>query len=198
MSMTIKKLTTLEEMALYSDGYWHSFDGRSTRSIHPLNPEVMKEDYDNVFGVYDQEVMVGGFIVNCYPIRCFDGISNKERMALTKDIGGESACGELVAIWKKKGQKGFSTKVWPRMIIESLRTGKKNIVGSVYSSNKMKETYSVLGPHILTTIGESNPLEVFYYERSRFVGTFFANAAIRTTSSLLKPFKIKLWEIDRS
>lgn len=186
--LSVKKLMSLQQMTAFADGYWNAFNGREVRSIHPLNPEIMLNKYDNVFGVFDNDKLVGGFIVNNYPIRCFDGLTESDIRKYTMNIGGPESCGELVSIWKKKGQGGFSTQVWPMMILESLRTKKTNIVGSVYTKNKIKETYAVLKPHLLTTVGETNPLEVFYYERSRLVGTFFANAVIRTSVSVARTF----------
>ncbi|MBY0414834.1 MAG: hypothetical protein K2Q18_11740 [Bdellovibrionales bacterium] len=188
-TITIRKLTQEKEMKQYAQGYWNSFDGKSTKSIHPLNPEIMLSRYDNVFGVFnDKSELVGGFIVNKSPIRCFDGLSPQEIHNITYKLDGIENCGELVSIWKKRGQKGFSTKVWPTIIIESMKIKKPYIVGSVYVSNKIKETYSVLNPHLMTSVGEHNPLEIFYYERSRLIGTFFANAMIRSSQSVIKAF----------
>ena len=186
--LSIKKLTTLDHMMAFADGYWNAFNGREVRSIHPLNPEIMLHEYDNVFGVYDHGQLVGGFIVNNYPIRCFDGISAEDIHTHTRKLGGVENCGELVSIWKKKGQGGFATQVWPVMIIESLKTKKANIVGSVYTKNKIKETYSVLNPRLITIVGDTNPLEIFYYEKSRLVGTYFANAFIRSYMNVARTF----------
>ncbi len=186
--LSVKKLSNLNQMQEFADGYWNAFNGREVRSIHPLNPEIMLTKYDNVFGVFNGDKMVGGFIVNKYPIRCFDGLSESDIRKYTLNIGGAENCGELVSIWKKKGQGGFSTQIWPVMIVESLKIKKANIVGSVYTKNKIKDTYSVLKPHLLTVVGETNPLEVFYYERSRLVGTYFANAVIRSYVSVAKTF----------
>lgn len=189
-AVVIRKLETENEMKQYSEGYWDAFNGRITRSVHPIDPQILLKKYDRVMGVFKGDRMVGGFIVNLYPHRCFDGLTKEQIEFHTAKLGGIDQCGELVAIWKVKEFKSFSSKVWPRIIIESLRLGKKNIFGSVYTSNKIKDTYSVLNPHHVTTVGDSKPLEIFYYERYRIVGTFFANAIIRSMVTVGRALKL--------
>lgn len=171
MSFQVKNLTKENEIELFCSEYLKSF---SDKKLKPLHSVPFKEalSYYLVRGVFFDERLIGGYIINHYPSRCLESLSRNKQNDIIAKLGGSDNTCELAAIWKKNGtpSKQFSG-AWKKMQEDVLATKKKYIFGCCYKGNPMFDTYNVLKPKLVSIGKEDNDLNIFYFTRNQYLLT---------------------------
>lgn len=170
-----KILTTDEELLSYSEAYLNAFQKQRLKPLHSLAIHNLRR-YHRTVGIYHRGALVSGFIVNCFPNRCFEDVPLETQRAVIDELGRDEIC-EVVAIWKARDLRHplFPLVLWPLIAVEGLRSRRKYVFGCAYKDHGKGRDYYRFQPRIVHHGRSANELNVFYYTRAQFLMTAIAS-----------------------
>lgn len=171
-----RDLKTTAEFAEFAKKYMDSFHGKQLSPIQALHAETLSK-YKRVIGVYQGSRLVAGYIINSYPHRCFEYVTEQERANIIESLGGKNQICEVAAIWKTSSisRLVFSLKIWSRITIDVLKEKRPVIFGCSYAGHGMIKRYSMLSPTIVRQGTHKNDLTVFYFRQIPMVLAYLAS-----------------------
>lgn len=176
----LKKISSAEETQKFIDGFVMAYSSKKLKNKHSLKIETLLE-YDYVLGLYRKDKMIAGFIVNHYPQRCFEDLTPEQRTNIIAPLNNQVS--EVVAIWKDRSLSRYL--LWLYVTYGTLAYGRKYIFGCAYKGHGMNKNYQLLSPAVVKSGQMADDLEVFYYTRMQFLGSFVFGAV----NSIFTPFK---------
>jgi hypothetical protein len=165
-----------EKLEAFAKGYVNSFAKRGFVARREIPLEELRQ-FTQVYGIYRGEKMVAGFALNYYPRRCFEGVPDDRRVQILAELGGESQVCELVAIWKSDEMRSpwFTPVMWMHIMSRTLEMDRRYIFGSNRNQKVASSRYYSIQPRVVYAAKTQERLDVFYYTRLQFVGTYFAS-----------------------
>ena len=178
-SFKFRDLQTSAEFAEFSKCYMESFRGKKLNPLQAIKAETL-QSYKRIIGVYQGTHMMAGYIINQYPHRCFEYLTEEEKIKIIDFVGGANKVCEIVAIWKSKSisRLTFAFKIWSAIIFDTLKERRPFVFGCSYAGHGMVKRYSILSPKLVRQGKDDNDLNVFYFHRWQFLMTYLIGIVI--------------------
>lgn len=178
---TFRHLTADGELATFADHFAAQMDRRSHGALRLQVPLARLQASTRVIGVFQGDAMVAGYVIHDGPrLFLLDNLPERERADWLAAHDANGAC-ELALIWRNAGisDVAFAFVVWPRIILDCVRTGRSMILGSGYD-NPMNQRYSAARPTVIYAgPAATHGLQtyVYVYSRRNLIATFFVSFA---------------------
>jgi len=176
-----RHLTSDSDLATFGDHFAAQMDRRSKGALPLRVPLTRLQASTRVIGVFQGDAMVAGYVVHDGPgLYLLNNIPEEQRAAWLAANDAHDAC-ELAIIWRNDGigDIAFAFVVWPRIILDCVRTGRSMILGSGYD-NPMNQRYRSARPTVIYS-GPSAMTGlhtyVYVYSRLKLIATFFVSFA---------------------
>ena len=182
-----RRLTTESEFKEFTERYKESCLKRKLI----LNFEPNQKEFqicDNVIGIYRDNELCAGYVINDFPMRSLQNITEKEQEKIIENIKG-SIC-EIVSIWHTPSvtRLEFGLQIWPLIVWDTVSQNREYIFGCSMNGHGLKGLYTFFGPRIVVHGERDDDLVAFYFGRKKFVFTFIAAFLI----TIPKAIKTKL------
>ena len=140
-----KRLQGSDEIRQFVDGYVESCRDKPLQIRFAPDLDTYLR-YDFVHGIYQNGALVGGFVINHYPHRCFSDMPIADQQRLIDKLGKDSVL-ELVSIWKARSvpRAEFTFYAWPRIVLTMLKHERSNLFGCALDGHGMKKRYLGFG-----------------------------------------------------
>jgi hypothetical protein len=181
LGWTFRDLRRDAEHAAFTEQFCAQLERRSKGDIRIAIAGERIAGCKRVIGVFAGDEMVAGYIIHDGPeLLLLKVVPEDIRDAWTRDHALSDTC-ELNLIWRNAGisDVAFALVVWPRIILDCVRNGRKYILGSGYD-NPLKQRYTSVDPEMVyagPSLTTGVQVYIYAYTRPKIVATFFVSFA---------------------
>jgi hypothetical protein len=189
-----RRIEGADELSDFKAGYEKNLSECSSNELQ-LSLPIEYLSTSRVVGVFDSRgQLLGGFVMRFEPpFRCLQAVPEavKSRSPLLQSVPDAGLC-ELTCIWRNRALSttAFATAVWPRIILDCVRSQRKYILGLGFE-NRMNDTYQVWSPQLIYRGPSAAPetsvgVHIFAFSRPRIVANFVTNFVLQVPAKLLR------------
>ena len=170
---TLKILLSDNDLENFKNSYAASFSERSKIAKREFQLDELRSQVF-VYGLFNKDKMIAGFILNFNPNRCLSTVNENTRNEVIEKLGKNNVC-ELIGIWKNRNEKSILTTIsmWTHILTKTLGLGKPFIFGCNRSPKVGSEYYYQSEYQVVPNC--DSELVVFYYTRKQFLMTFLSS-----------------------
>ena len=191
---SFRRIERADQLSDFKAGYERNLAERSSNELE-LSLPIDYLSTSRVVGVFDRRgQLLGGFVMRFEPpFRCLQAVPEavKSRSPLLLSVPDAQLC-ELTCIWRNRALStmAFATAVWPRIILDCVRSQRKYILGLGFE-NRMNDTYQVWSPQLIYRGPSAAPetsagVHIFAFSRARIVANFVTNFVLQVPRKLLR------------
>ncbi len=188
-ALTFKKLETIEEFKVFSQGYKLSFENKKLSPKHAVAPEVL-QSYTKVYGAFLNDSMVAGYVINDLPVRSFGLLSNEIKEKLFEKYNQKGKDCEVASVWCSNSlEKSKMNSLWNHLSQEIVSMQPKRVFSSCYKGHGMFKVYNLVHPEIVHHAQDEMDNHVFYYSRLKLYTFIYLASIPKRINYFLSSFK---------